>query len=92
MRRIFLMVAAALLFGAPAFAQQTSTSTEGRPPDAKFDNSTADQAKKRLEAAGWREVTGLRKGYDGTWHGLGTKDGVRRRVALTAAGIFLDGD
>jgi len=94
MRRLtvsfFLVLLAA---AAPVSAQQRApSSTEGRPPDARVDRSTAGEARKKIEAAGWRNVTELRKGYDGVWHGVAVKDGARRHVAVTPEGVFPEGD
>jgi hypothetical protein len=55
-------------------------------PGEKVDSSTADQARKKLEAAGYRKVRDLKKGCDNTWHGTAEKDGAAVGVALTAQG------
>lgn len=34
----------------------------------KIDSSTAEQAKAKLEAAGYTDITGLNKGCDNVWH------------------------
>jgi hypothetical protein len=92
MRTIVAALVGVLAASGPALAQRAPSSTEGRPPDARVGRSTADQAKKQIEAAGWREVKELRQGYDGIWHAMATKDGVRRRVAVTPDGVFPEGD
>ena len=86
-------VALSLALGGAAFAQTPASSSEGRPPDAKFDATTADQAKKKIEAAGYSKVTGLRKGYDAVWHGMAMKGASSVRVALTPEGkVFEEGN
>jgi len=94
MRRLTVSLLLALIAAAaPVSAQQRApASTEGRPPDARFDRSTPQDARRKIEAAGWRNVTELRKGYDGVWHGLAIKDGQRRHVAVTPEGVFPEGD
>jgi hypothetical protein len=91
MRWVLPLLAAGIFAGSPCFAQQ-AVPREGRPPDARIDGSTAEQAKRKIEAAGWQDVRELRKGYDAVWHALALNDGVRRRVALTPDGVFPEGD
>jgi hypothetical protein len=91
-RVIVICCAAGLLMAVPVQAQKASSSIERQPPDARLDGSTANQAKRTIEAAGWRDVKELRKGYDGVWHGMATKDGTRRRVAVTPDGVYPEGD
>jgi hypothetical protein len=89
---------AVALATAPAYAQRApaeppAAEREARPPDAKFDRSTATEARRKFEAAGWRDVTELRKGYDAVWHALATKDGKRTHVALLPDGqVYPEGD
>jgi hypothetical protein len=47
---------------------------------------TADQAKARIEAAGYSSVSGLRREPKGGWRGTAAKDGLRVDVLLDAAG------
>ena len=83
------VAALGLALAGPALAQ----SSEGKPPDAKFDATTADQAKKKMEAAGYTRVTGLRKGYDAVWHAMASKGAGQVRIALTPDGkVFEEGD
>ncbi|MBI1206428.1 MAG: hypothetical protein GC191_03960 [Azospirillum sp.] len=59
----------------------------------KIDGSTADQAKRKFEAAGFRQVHELHKGCDNYWHGIATKDGVVTRVVLSPEGeVMREGD
>jgi len=55
-------------------------------PGTKIDSTTADQTRKKLEAAGYRKVRDLRKGCDNTWHATAEKDGAATGVAVTAQG------
>jgi len=62
-------------------------------PGDKIDGTTADQARKKIEAAGYKKVQGLKKGCDNTWHGMAEKDGAATGVALTAKGeVFPERD
>ena len=54
--------------------------------NAKIDNSTAADAKKKMNAAGYARVTGLKKGCDNFWHGRAIKDGVATEVLLAPDG------
>lgn len=47
---------------------------------------TMDQAKSRVEAAGYSNVSGLRKDAKGVWRGNATKDGLTVNVTLDADG------
>jgi hypothetical protein len=55
-------------------------------PGEKIDATTADQARKKIEAAGYRKVTQLKKGCDNVWHGMAEKGGATVSVALTPQG------
>lgn len=62
-------------------------------PGDKIDKSTADDARKKIESAGYRGVHGLRKGCDNYWHGIAMKDGNEVRVVLSPQGrVMRDGD
>jgi len=59
----------------------------------RIDNSTADQARKRFEAAGYRQIQDLRKGCDNYWHGRAIQGGTQISVALSPQGqIIPEGD
>jgi hypothetical protein len=53
---------------------------------ARIDGSTADDARTKIEKAGYRQVTGLKKGCDNFWHGTGMKDGTQSGVLVTPQG------
>lgn len=52
----------------------------------KIDGSTADQARQKLEAAGYSSVSGLSKGCDNIWHGHAMLNGVGTNVMVTPDG------
>jgi hypothetical protein len=49
----------------------------------RIDGSTAAEAKKKIESAGFQHVRDLKKGCDNYWHGIAVKDGVEGHVRLT---------
>lgn len=59
----------------------------------KIDSSTAEQARKKIEAAGFREVRDLNKSCANHWHGKAMKDGQPVRVVLSPQGqVQTEGD
>jgi len=52
----------------------------------RIDGSTAADAKKKMEQAGYRQVRDLRKGCDNVWHASATKDGASVLVAVSPSG------
>jgi hypothetical protein len=88
-----LAVAAALVAVSPAPSAQTGTKVGGCEPGDKIDATTAVQARKKIEAAGYRKVSDLKKGCDNSWHGTAEKDGSRVHVVLNPQGLVLpEGD
>ena len=61
-------------------------------PGTKIDRSTAADARKKMEKAGYRKITDLRKGCDNAWHGKAEKEGQSVNVVLTPApeGLVLE--
>jgi hypothetical protein len=54
---------------------------------AKIDGTTAEQTRKRIEAAGYTQVKDLNKGCDNVWHGTAVdKDGNPGNVMVTPQG------
>src|SRR5579863_510306 len=47
---------------------------------------TTDQAKSRIEASGYSDVSGLRRDPNGSWQGKAAKDGLTVNVTLGADG------
>lgn len=68
----------------PAVA--TPDSANPAAPVAGENSFTEAQAKERIEAKGYTAVTGLVKGADGIWTGMGTKDGKSFEVKLDYQG------
>lgn len=60
----------------------------------KINGSTAEQTKKKIEAAGYTHVRDLQKGCDNFWHGVAVnKDGQETNVLVTPEGeVKLDGN
>jgi len=56
------------------------------PPSSAGSAFTADQAKSQIEAAGYSNVSGLRKEAKGIWRGSAVKDGLTADVTLSGNG------
>jgi len=83
-----LMIASALV-APPSFTAAQATCEPGE----RLDNTTAEQAKKRAESAGFTQVRMVRKGCDNTWHGTAMKGGTPVNLAVNAAGeVNQEGD
>ncbi len=75
-------MAIGLLLAAPAFAQCD--------PGTKLDKTTATDARKKMEAAGYRQVKDLKKGCDSAWHGRAVnRQGAPVDVMITPQGDVL---
>jgi len=62
-------------------------------PGDRIDKSTIDEARQKIEGAGYRAVRQLRKSCDNYWHGIAMKDGNEIRVVLSPQGrVMRDGD
>lgn len=77
---------AALVFAASPAPVPMRAAHAACEPGEKIDASTADQARKKIEAAGYRKVRQLKKGCDNFWHAMAEKDGAPAAVALTPQG------
>ncbi len=44
-------------------------------PGDKLDKTTVEDARQKLQKAGYTNIHGLRKGCDNTWHGMASKKG-----------------
>lgn len=90
----------ALLLSATGGAQaQTTTVPETvvGVPGCHFgeviDGTTADDAKRNIEAAGYTNVIGLKKSCDNYWHGQAMANGALTRVSVTPDGrVRLEND
>lgn len=62
-------------------------------PGDRVDNTTAQQAQKRAQTAGYTNVRMTSKGCDNVWHGTAMKGGAAVRVAVSPSGeVFQEGD
>jgi hypothetical protein len=52
----------------------------------KIDKTTVDDARKKIEAAGYRQVRQLAKGCDNFWHGTATKNGSMVYIVVSPKG------
>ena len=102
--RIYLLASIMTMSTVAAFGQTTMPPTNPKPPTpavttsstptpaspAKGSNSfTMAQAKSRIEAAGFTNVTDLTKDHDGIWRGQGSKNGATGEVSLDYQGNVL---
>ena len=95
MRSMFyiLIAAATLAVASPTSSAQIAGKIGGCDPGDKIDATTAGQARKKIEAAGYRKVGDLKKGCDNSWHGTAEKDGGRVHIVLNPQGLVLpEGD
>jgi hypothetical protein len=53
----------------------------------KIDGSSALDAQKKMNMAGYHQVSALKKGCDNYWHGMAVKDGVATHVSLAPSGL-----
>jgi hypothetical protein len=70
--------------GTPAIANPNRNNPGA--PAAGANSFTEAQAKSRIEAAGYSNVSGLTKGQDGIWRGTASKGGTTVNVALDYQG------
>jgi hypothetical protein len=75
---------------APVASQEDSEairiSQTAMQPEKGANSFTADQAKERIQAKGFQNVTDLHKGDDGVWRGRAEKDGRQVDVWLDYKG------
>ena len=96
MHKLNLLTLAAMLAMAGVQAQaQTATSLSsdtsvvGMPGchfGERIDGTTADDAVRHAQAAGYTSVSGLKKSCDNNWHGHATLNGVGTNVMVTPQG------
>ena len=67
-------------------AVSTTSGNNAGAPAAGANSFTEGQAKSRIEAAGYSNVSGLAKDKDGVWRGKGTKAGASTDVGLDYQG------
>jgi len=96
MMKLSLMAAAMML--AVASTAYSQSATQQVSPGAnmvgmpgchfgeRIDGTTADQAAKHAQAAGYSAVTGLKKSCDNNWHGQAMLNGAPVNVMITPDG------
>jgi hypothetical protein len=84
-----LSVAALLAVLQPtgALAQDNSQPTNNCAATDKIDGSTANDARQKMEAAGFTDVTALYKGCDNVWHGQARASGNAVNVMVGPDGV-----
>ncbi len=88
-----LMAAAGGQAQAQATAQETVVGVPGCHFGEVIDGTTADDAKRNIEAAGYTNVMGLKKSCDNYWHGQAMANGSLTRVSVTPDGrVRLEND
>lgn len=81
------MIAAALVVGLAAPMTMGATAAYAQCTNGeRIDGSTADQARVKIQRAGFSNVTGLTKGCDNFWHGKANQGGNRVGVVLAPSG------
>jgi hypothetical protein len=68
-------------------AQSATQATNNCAPTDKIDASTANDARKKMEAAGYTDVTALYKGCDNVWHGQARANGNAVNVMVGPDGV-----
>jgi hypothetical protein len=53
----------------------------------RIDGSSAADARKKMNMAGYHHVSALKKGCDNYWHGMAVKDGAATHVSLAPTGL-----
>lgn len=90
MRRKMILLAAvlAMVAGGPLPAARAACD-----PGDKVDGTTADDARRKILAAGYTQVTGLTKGCDNFWHGRAVQGGAAVNVLVSPQGkVQQEGD
>jgi hypothetical protein len=87
-------IAGVLLLDGAAWAQQTGPSQPAFPGPGchsgqVIDCSTADDARRKIEAAGFTDVHALKKSCDNFWHGKATLTGRPVNVVLSPSGTAM---
>ena len=88
------VLAASLLIAPALLAPPSLTAAQAAcEPGDRIDNTTAQQAQKRAQTAGYTNVKMDRKGCDNVWHGIGMKGGASVRIAVSPSGeVNQEGD
>jgi hypothetical protein len=70
-----------------AMAQDATQATNNCSAADKIDGSTANDARQKMEAAGYTVVTALYKGCDNVWHGQARASGNAVNVMVGPDGV-----
>ena len=86
-----LLALLAVVLMAPPNTADAQNATVGQPTNNcaagdKIDGSTASDAQKKLEAAGYSNITGLNKGCDNVWHAQAMANGKPVNVMVAPDG------
>lgn len=73
----------------PDFVTASESNTTNCPNGQAMDGSTAEQARQRIEAVGYTDVTILEKDCDSIWHATGIKGGGSRNLIVSPDGGVL---
>lgn len=85
--RALVLAALVALAAGPAWAQGKCG------PQHKIDSTTVDDARRKIEAAGYQQVQDLRKGCDNFWHGQARRNGAPVNVVVSPQGeVMIEGD
>lgn len=85
-----IALGALFLAVAPPLVNQARAGCE---PGVHIDSSTADDARKKMMAAGYTDVHDFKKGCDNVWHAQGSKNGKPVNVVLLPNGhVMEEGD
>jgi hypothetical protein len=97
MKKIAILSAGLIFAASGAFAQSETPSTSQTTPAVNTEQNpgapiagknsfTEDQAKSRLEDAGYKDITGLKLDDQGVWRATASKDGKPANVSLDFQG------
>jgi hypothetical protein len=86
MRSYLAIAAAAAIFFSPAAVAQQPAPTPVPQLEPGANSFTEAQARERLEAAGYTNVSALRKDDQGIWRGTAMKDGRQVSVGIDFKG------
>ena len=79
-----------LAVAAGATLMPASHANAGCGPGERVDSSTADEARKKMMAAGYTDLHDFKKGCDNVWHAQGTKQGKPANVVLLTNGRVME--
>jgi hypothetical protein len=98
MRLLFTSLVAATLLTSAAYAQAPAQNGPQNPavkgvhennsaaPVSGANSFTMNEAKSQIQAKGYTNITGLKKGKDGVWRGKATKDGQSGPISVDYQG------